>query len=64
VSDDREKLAGLLGFYLRNAYIGAGLSWDSDNWAEVYEMVDLVAAVAASEAHATVQSMGPDEVLQ
>lgn len=37
-----EKAADLLVFYMRQAYKGAGLSWDEDNETEVRQIIDLL----------------------
>lgn len=43
-------LADLLGFYLKNVYRAAGLSWDSDNDAEVAQMAGLVSDISYEQA--------------
>jgi hypothetical protein len=57
----QEKLVDLLGFYLKQAYQAAGLPWDSDNWTEVNNMVDLIATIATDESHQAIAQSVTEE---
>lgn len=44
-----ERLADLLGFYLKTAFEAAGLPWDGDHYSEVQEMANFVVDIAREE---------------
>lgn len=46
MSRGKDKVAELLAFYMRRAWEAAGLGWDSDNEAEIYELAETIADLA------------------
>jgi hypothetical protein len=54
--DSTEKLAELLGHYMRRVWLAAGLPWDSGNDAEMATIARLVSEVAYDEARETIDN--------
>lgn len=50
MSTATDRVVTLLAFYMRRAWEGAGLGWDSDNEAEMESLADAIAEVATEAA--------------
>lgn len=56
----RERATDLLAHYFRVAFQAAGQSWDSDNYAEIEQAVDLIGDMVAEEVAAQLANRGDE----